>query len=169
MFPCRADYLITLEIQGLCASGRLALLPFGIVVTPSSDTRVGSVLPNLLGIHRILHLFTLWHDYTPEPSELMSPSMPCIAASREFFISWALQFVICKKFVTFFLQKLSISVSFYISLCSSDYIFIFFRCSTCSLYGFRTKSVAEIQNLKLMSKLVPLLLYIFLLIQADKL
>src|ERR1035437_2777905 len=26
----------------------------------------------------------------PEPSELMSPSMPCIAASSEFFISWAL-------------------------------------------------------------------------------
>src|SRR5208282_2655318 len=26
----------------------------------------------------------------PEPSELINPSMPCIAASSEFFISWAL-------------------------------------------------------------------------------
>lgn len=35
MFPCRSDYVFTLTIKGAPVSGRLAVLPFGIVVEPS--------------------------------------------------------------------------------------------------------------------------------------
>ncbi len=36
MFPCREDHIITLKLSGLGASDRLILLPFGMVVEPSS-------------------------------------------------------------------------------------------------------------------------------------
>ena len=35
MLPCRSDYLFTLDLEGLGASGRLAVLAFAIVVEPS--------------------------------------------------------------------------------------------------------------------------------------